>query len=207
MGPGMLRVPAATWALVVWAVACSAGCHSPLARSIPEEPLRLDTDIELITGLSVPEVRGPDGCGAQALATVLAHVDPGLDAATVADELPWHDFGATPVDLLLVARDRGCRAKIAHGSIELLARNVEAGRPILVMIDAAYEIRTLTSRLAFPRVMHWAVVSGMASDGSRVLLAAPHARHHVVDRDDFRRRWSRSANCMIILSRDSDATP
>ncbi len=207
MGPGMLRVPAATWALVVWAVACSAGCHSPLARSIPEERLRLDADIELITGLSVPEVRGPDGCGAQALATVLAHVDPGLDAATVADELPWHDFGATPVDLLLVARDRGCRAKIAHGSIELLARNVEAGRPILVMIDAAYEIRTLTSRLAFPRVMHWAVVSGMASDGSRVLLAAPHARHHVVDRDDFRRRWSRSANCMIILSRDSDATP
>ena len=203
----MLRVPAATWALVVWAVACSTGCHSPLARSIPEERLRLDADIELITGLSVPEVRGPDGCGAQALATVLAHVDPGLDAATVADELPWHDFGATPVDLLLVARDRGCRAKIAHGSIELLARNVEAGRPILVMIDAAYEIRTLTSRLAFPRVMHWAVVSGMASDGSRVLLAAPHARHHVVGRDDFRRRWSRSANCMIILSRDSDATP
>ena len=207
MGPGMLRVTVAAWALVVWAVACSAGCHSPLARSIPEERLRLDTDIELITGLSAPEVRGPDGCGAQALATVLAHVDPGLDAATVADELPWHDFGATPVDLLLVARDRGWGAKIAHGSIELLARDVEAGRPILVMIDAAYEIRTLTSRLAFPRVMHWAVVSGMASDGSRVLLAAPHARHHVVGRDEFLRRWSRSANCMITLSRDSDASP
>ncbi len=147
----MLRVPAATWVLVVWAAACSAGCHSPLARSVPEERLRLDADIQLITGLRVPEVRGPDGCGAQALATVLAHVDPGL--------------------------------------------------------DAAYEIRTLTSRLAFPRVMHWAVVSGMVPDGSRVLLAAPDARHHVVGRDDFLRRWSRSANCMIILSRDSDATP
>lgn len=207
MGSGMLRVPTAAWVLAIWVVACSAGCHSPLARSVPEEQLRLDADIELIAGLRVPEVRGPDGCGAQALATVLAHVDPGLDAAIVADELPWHDLGATPVDLLLVARGRGCVAKIAHGSIELLARDVEAGRPILVMIDAAYEIRTLTSRLAFPRVMHWAVVSGVAGDGSRVLLAAPHARHHVVGRDDFLRRWSRSANCMITLSRDSDASP
>jgi len=47
----------------------------------------------------------------------------------------------------------------------------------------------------------------VAADGSQVLLAARDARHHVVERDDFLRRWSKSANCMIIVTRKGEAGP
>ena len=95
-----------------------AGCFSsPLIGSEPEMALIASGEYELIESLNVPHVRGADGCGAQALATVLAHGDDNVDAAQLAEELPWHDLGATPIDLLLAARSRGREARIASGSV------------------------------------------------------------------------------------------
>lgn len=142
-----------------------------------------------------------DGCGAQALAAILAFDDPEIDAAELGETLPWHDAGATPVHLLLEARRRGRGASIARGSIDDLRAEVRADRPAMVMFDASPEVRTLFSRIPTTKVMHWAVVSGVAIDGGRVLLAAPGARHHVVDRADFQRRWARSDYCLIRIRR------
>ncbi len=183
----------------------SAGCVSPLQRSVAERTLREDGGYRMISNLAVPAVRGVEGCGAQALATVLAFGDASADSAELAERLPWHDVGATPVDLLLGARDRGCEAAIARGSWETLAVHVARGQPVLIMFDAAPEVRTLTGRIPTSRVMHWSVVSGMAADGSQVLLAARDARHHIVERDDFLQRWSKSANCMITVTRKGEA--
>jgi predicted double-glycine peptidase len=189
--------------VIVMAASCTA-CHSPLIGSVREDRLRETGDYHLVDNLDVPAVRGPEGCGAQALAAVLAFSNPAADAGALAEQLPWQNAGATPVDLLLAARERGYQAKIARGSWEALAEQTSGGRPVLVMIDAALEVRTLLMPISAPRVMHWAVVSGVARDGSRILLAARRARHHVVGRDDFLRRWSKSANCMLIVSRDRD---
>jgi hypothetical protein len=54
-----------------------------------------------------------------------------------------------------------------------------------------------------PKMMHWSVVSGVADDGSEVLLAAHGRRHHVVDRQEFLKRWSKSAECTIRVSKSS----
>ena len=72
---------------------------------------------------------------------------------------------------------------------------------MLVMLDVGVEVRTITMRIPSSKVMHWGALSGVAYDESKVLLAAPGERHHVVGRDDFLRRWARSDNCMIIVDR------
>ena len=197
---GILRQSAAL-CLGLAAPMCGAGCYSPFNFSFDEQRLLDKGDYAIVTGLDVPEARGPDGCGAQALAAVLVFNDPALNARELADELPWHTEGATPVDLLLAARDRGFEAKITRGSWEAIADNVEHGRPLLVMVDAAPEIRSLLFRIPMPKQMHWSVVSGVADDGSEVLLATRNHRHHVVGRDEFLKRWSKSAECTIRVSK------
>lgn len=178
----------------------AGGCFSPYYRSVDEQQLRLTGDYVILPDLVVPEVRGPDGCGAQALASVMAYHDPAADPAALAADLPWHEQGATPVDLLLAARERGFQATVASGTWEAVAECVRQGRPPLVMIDAAPEVRTLL-RFSTPRRMHWSVVAGMATDGSRVLLGARGGRCHVAERDDFLKRWSRSDNCLLVVTR------
>jgi ABC-type bacteriocin/lantibiotic exporter with double-glycine peptidase domain len=185
-------------------VAVAGGCSSPLLRSVPATELERRGRHHLIEGLVVPEVRGVEGCGAQALAAVLAFVDPGLDATALAEALPWHESGATPVDLLLAARDRGAEARIASGDWDGLVELVDADQPVLVMINAGFEVRTITARIPSSPVMHWAVTSGVATDGSEVLLGAPDDRHHPVRREEFLRRWSPSAHCMIVVTGGSD---
>lgn len=155
---------------------------------------------QLVANIDVPKVSGVEGCGAQALAAVMAHLDPSHSAADLANELPWHDVGATPIDLLLEARHRGFDAAIARGTLDALAENLNAGQPVLVMLDSGMHVRGLFMRYPTPRVMHWSVVSGIAADQSRVLLAAEDHRHHIASRDDFLQRWSRSDNCMIVVT-------
>ncbi|MHC4991216.1 MAG: hypothetical protein ACYTGC_09570 [Planctomycetota bacterium] len=146
-------------------VTAAAGCHSPVASTRPEQWLRDGGDYQLVTGLEVPRVSGVAGCGAQALATVLAF-GTSDDPSQLAEELPWHDTGATPIDLLLEARRRGYDAAVRRGSWPQLLERIEADRPTLVMFDAGVEVLTLHARIPTVQVMHWAVVSGSALDDS-----------------------------------------
>jgi hypothetical protein len=197
----MHRLRHGTLAAFALLVALGAGCSAPLAASTPEARLRAAGRYDFVDGLDVPRVRGVQGGGAQALAAAVAFAAGG-DARAIADALPWHDEGATPVDLLLAARDRGLAARIARGSWDDLEASVAAQRAALVMFDAAPKVRTIAGPVGLP-VMHWGVVSGVARDGSRVLLGAPEARHHVVRRDEFERRWDASARCLIVIDRAS----
>lgn len=176
-----------------------SGCVAPLTSSVSESRLEQSGRWRLISGIDVPCVRGIDGCGSQALAAVLAYYDPNIDAEALGEELPWHDDGATPVDLLLAARDRDFTAKVSRGSWEMLEQDVANDRPVLVMFDAAPEVYTITSRIPTTRVMHWGVVSGIALDGSQIAVASERARHHVIEREEFLKRWELSSNCRIAI--------
>ena len=196
-----LRTRLCLFAFLVIACCALPGCISPLSFSTSEAKLIASGEYLIVTGIEVPKVRGVSGCGAQALAAILAFGDPEIDPISLAEALPWHDEGATPVHLLLEARRHGREATIVRGSLDDLAVEARTGRPVLVMIDAAPEVRTLFARIPTTRVMHWSVVSGVAIDGEHVLLAAPAAHHHIVDRADFDRRWARSDYCMIRIER------
>jgi len=201
VGVVVLRCRTVLTLLAGAAILSVSGCYTPIQRGVDERQLIDSGAYRLITDLSVPPVRGAEGCGAQGLATVIAFFEPTTDPAGLADELPWHDVGATPVDLLLEVRRRGFGAAVARGSWEALVDHLEEREPVLVMFDAGVEVRMLAIRIPSTKVMHWGVVSGMALDGSELLLAARDHRHYVVDRADFLRRWSKSDNCMIVIRR------
>jgi hypothetical protein len=183
-------------ALLIAALLCGA-CHSPLLRTTPERELLSAGRHHVTRTLALPQTHGHEGCAAQAVAAVLAFADPSLDATALAAELPWHEEGASPVDLLLEVRRRGFAARLERGTWERVWALVQEQRPALVMIDAGPEMQTLTRSVPLVKAMHWAVVSGAARDGSTVLLAARGARHHVVRHDEFMRRWSAADQCLI----------
>ena len=197
-------MPGIQFIVAAWIIAAMTGC-SPLHRSVSEDDIIKADRHVLIEGIDVPKARGPKGCGSQALGAMIAFANPSLAAKSVADELPWHDEGATPVDLLLAARHRECEAVIARGTIEALKASIESGQPILVMLDAGLEARSLVFgfRYPTPKVMHWAIVSGVANDDSQMLLAAEKRRHYIASTEDFKQRWEKSDFCMIsIAARD-----
>ena len=77
-----------------------------------------------------------------------------------------------------------------------LAR-VDLGRQQLELLDSN---GTATANWPLPSDAGFAVFSGVAVDGSHVLLAARDRHHHVVGRDDFLERWSKSDNCLILIT-------
>lgn len=174
---------------------------SPLNRSVPEGDLIRSDRYQIIAGINAPKVEGPRGCGAQALAASLAHADPAQSAADIAGQLPWHKEGATAVELLLEARRRGFDATIERGTLERLTSLINGGQPAVVMIDAGPKVRGLFATLVDlpPKLMHWALVSGMARDQSQVLLAAVDHRHYIASQNDFLKRWAESDNCLIVV--------
>lgn len=181
-----------------------AGC-TPLNRSVDEAQLLRTGRYDLIVEIDAPKVRGLNGCGAQALAAALAHEDPQLSASEIASQMPWQNVGATPVDLLLEARRRGFSATVERGSIARLSEAVQAQDAALVMFDGGPKVRSIFSLFGLPpKVMHWSMVSGMARDGSQVLLAARGRRHYIAKREDFLTRWEKSDFCMIVVTRRSE---
>ena len=186
---------------MIGAAAGGAGGCSPFYRSVPEADLIKADKHVLVEGIDVPKSRGPNGCGSQALGAMIAFANPNQSANSLADQLPWHDEGATPVDLLLAARHRGCEAVIARGTMEALKTSIKSGQPMLVMLDSGLEARSIVFgfRWPTPNVMHWAIVSGVANDDSQVLLAAEQRRHYIASTEDFTRRWEQSDFCMISI--------
>jgi ABC-type bacteriocin/lantibiotic exporter with double-glycine peptidase domain len=188
--------------LVTSLALCTAtGCRAPLTRTADESKLVASGEYIVVQDLDVPSVHGPAGCGAQALATTLAHLEPQLDAQSLADELPWQDRGANPVDLLLEARHRGFGATVTRGTWDDLVQAVQEGQPPLVMIDSSFEVRMLFHYWPTVPMMHWAVVSGVAHDDSELLVAAEGSRHYLVDQQLFLDRWEKSSNCLIRVER------
>ena len=178
------------------------GCRSPLGKAVPEANLADREDYTLVRGLDAPAPRGPAGCGAQALATVYVSLDPAADPEAESEALPWHEVGATPVELLLAARARGFEAALAKGDWNALHTEVERGRTPIVMLDASRQVWAPWGWFdTGNRLYHWGVVSGLsAGEKQRVLLAADGGRHHVMPRALFEKRWSRAANCMIVVT-------
>src|SRR5262245_9864053 len=120
-GIRFIAPPRIVW--IIWIIAAMVGC-SPLHHSVAEADIIKADQHVLIEGIDVPKVRGPKGCGSQALGAMIAFANPSLAAKSVADELPWHDEGATPVDLLLAAQHLGCQAVIARGTMEALKASI-----------------------------------------------------------------------------------
>jgi hypothetical protein len=177
------------------------GCDVVLNKSQPISALAPARYYVLPT--TMPAELDKENCGAQALGTATASLSPpGIQFPSPLLHAWLHD-GATPVDILIVARMNGFTAEVQNAQWEALLHAVQSDARALVEIDSTMEVWTPFGFFSRPRsqsVYHWGAVTGFARDGSALLLAAPGGRDYIIYRDSFMRRWSRADYCLITIS-------
>jgi hypothetical protein len=177
------------------------GCDVVLNKSRPISALHPAHYYLLPT--TMPADLDKENCGAQALGTAAASLHPpGIVFPTPLLQVWQHD-GATPLDVLIVARMNGFTAELRDAEWLALLQAVQSNARALVEFDSTIEVWTPFGFLDRPRsqsVFHWAAVTGFARDGSALLLAAPQGRDYIIHRESFMRRWSRADDCLITIS-------
>jgi tetratricopeptide (TPR) repeat protein len=130
-------------------------------------------------------------CGPAALATVLqsSGVDVGPEDLTPLLYIPERQ-GTLQIELLSAARRHGRLAVLLEGSPEAIVRQLEQGRPVLVLQNLA---------LRSAPVWHYAVVVGYRPDGDRFVLRSGTERRQVVRRARFEATWRRAGNWAIAV--------
>lgn len=99
-------------------------------------------------------------CGPSALATVLGYYGEDVTPEEIAREVYRPDLrGAVSLDLALYPRTRGYRTRFLRGSAADVAAAVDAGRPVLVMVDYGF---------GGVHKFHYMVITGYGSRGVRV---------------------------------------
>jgi len=165
-----------------------AGCAAAPVKVTTSRRIAAARDV-IWLDLDVPDVRGAPGCGAQALAAVLAFHDRELVASDVAEALPWHAIEASADELIATARDNGREAAVLPPLLDDVIDELRSGRPVIVRLDE----RDLTDRQAAnaqtPTLRGWAVVGGWRDGDRAVLLARSGGRVLHLETAEFERRW------------------
>lgn len=180
-----------------------AGCNTVLNHSYPAatlSPQKYD-----LLPIQMPANLAKENCGAQALGAAAAALHPpGIEFPPPLLQAWQHD-GATPIDILLVARADGLQAELTQGQWDQFQQMIRQHGPqrLLVEFDSTIEVWTPFGFFRRPRsqaMYHWSAVAGMAKDGSALVLAAPDNRDYIIRRDSFIRRWSRADDCLITIA-------
>jgi ABC-type bacteriocin/lantibiotic exporter with double-glycine peptidase domain len=146
-------------------------------------------DFILVEGVPYLEQTRRDDCGAAALASLLAHRGievpmADIDAAVYTPVLR----GALLADLENFARGRGMTTRSGRGDLKFLQQQIEAGRPVLVLIQTGF------GPWSQP---HYLVVFGF--DQRRLLVHAGVAGSLFIEAGEFERRWSRMSRLFLYL--------
>ncbi len=181
------RAPPAFAALLVALVATS-GCASAWAGEAVERPGGED---HLLDGARVPEPVGATTCAAYGLAVALTIARPELaaDEAELADAMGGLAHGASLVEVVGFARSRGVAAALRCGDGTAVRTEVEAGRPVLVVVRSGGAAHVVT-------------VAGVGPSGSVAVVDA--GRCYLLDGPALDRR-RRGQAYVVLLGRDEGA--
>ncbi|MFU8814741.1 MAG: PA2778 family cysteine peptidase [Pseudomonadales bacterium] len=184
--PALVRRPAAL--ILAMLLAC-AGCAS-LGPPLASQPVELT---------ATPFHPQQDYlCGPAALATVLqpsgVNVHPD---ALIADLYIPERQGTLQVELAAAARRQGRLAVELGGTLGGIVRQLERGRPVLVLQNLA------TRRSP---VWHYAVVVGYQPDGNRFVLRSGRERRQIMAQSRFQATWKRADNWALVVV-DPEAEP
>jgi ABC-type bacteriocin/lantibiotic exporter with double-glycine peptidase domain len=146
-------------------------------------------DLTLVEGVPFIAQTRRDDCGAAALASLLAHRGIELpltriDAAIYTPVLR----GALLADLENFARGQGMETRAGRGDLMLVRQQIEAGRPVLVLMQKGF------GPWSQP---HYLVIFGF--DQRRLLVHAGFAGEVFIDNGEFERRWSRMSRLYLYL--------
>lgn len=170
------------------------GCRSPMSHAVDRATLGPEYTLVELPG--VPASSGNEGCGAQALAVAMGKFDAALDVQKACDALPWHERGATVIDIIAAARARGYNVWIKKGTLATLREHVAADHAVLVLLDVQTEIWSILGWLPTRARMHWCVVGGVSEHH---ILLEGRGTSYRVDTALFDARWERSARCAVVV--------
>src|SRR5207247_2100689 len=110
--------------LALWMITSSpAGASSPLRLDVPFFPDKTDQ------------------CGPATLAGVLSFWGKSINPQQLRQEMYLAKLhGTLPMDLMLTARAHGLKAEMVQGNLEMLRAELEAGRPVLVMLNTGFSM-------------------------------------------------------------------
>ncbi len=173
----------------------AAGCVTlrPAARVPSSRALALE-------GVPLTEF-GTQDCGAASLSAVLAYWGEEVSIDALDRELPKAaNGGVLSLDMLLAARERGFQAELVRGDRQTIAENLEAGRPLILMLrvlDAVGRRRDL---------YHYVIVDGFdpAADLVRVQYGDGSARWVSLDR--LARAWDDTDYATLVLQPAGEPT-
>jgi ABC-type bacteriocin/lantibiotic exporter with double-glycine peptidase domain len=130
-----------------------------------------------------------EGCGASALASVLARLGRPADPAELAREVATPGLkGALVTDLADAARRRGFDAEVVQPDTEGVAALVSSGTAVILLLDEG--------RLAWS-VPHYVVAFGILPEG--LLVHSGDRPERVVPWWDLERKRSKMANLALVV--------
>jgi ABC-type bacteriocin/lantibiotic exporter with double-glycine peptidase domain len=129
-------------------------------------------------------------CGPASLAGVLNHWGDPVTPQEIARDIYRDDIhGTVSLDLVLYARQRGFDARWYDGSVQALQQAVDAGEPLLLMLD--YGISLVST-------YHYLVVVGYSPQG--VLVNSGLEEHKHIAWEDFLGPWSRTEHWTLHIT-------
>lgn len=180
-------------AFVAWWAACVvAGCAAwvpPQTAALrAQAPAGLAARVELA---SVPFIaQTPLHCGPAALAMVLRHIGRDVDAEQLADAvfLPARG-GSLQAEMLAGARRHDAVAQRLPGQLQALLREVQAGRPVVVLQNLA---------LSFAPTWHYAVLVGYDLTREELVLRSGLTERETMSMRTFEHTWARGGHWAMV---------
>lgn len=168
--------------LLLWGSACSPFRHS--LRDAESGP-----SLQRISGVPYHPQEAREDCGPAALASLLNHRGGKVSVAEIGREVYSAKLGGTLLpDLENYARRQGYATRSGRGDLQLLRRNVAAGRPVIALIETGF---WAVSR------PHYIVVFGY--DDDRFLVHAGTREAVFIEAPELLNRWEKMNRLYLYL--------
>jgi len=133
-------------------------------------------------------------CAAGALSEVLNYLgDPVTEERLSRSLTRGRGGGVITVDLLLAARNRGYDTQLVRGDVDLLARELEQQRPLILMLRVLDAPGTDDDRF------HYVVLSGLDPEQRLVLVHFGDSRKRWVPIQAFQRPWAAGDYATLLI--------
>lgn len=167
------------------------GCAGPpLMDRATGVPAQSEASARRVTVPFFPD--DTDQCGPAVLASVLTYWGVRTDPVALKEEIYLPRLkGTLPLDLMLAAQARGLQAEIYEGGLDDLKSKLEAGRPLVALLDLGFAI--------FPQG-HYVVVTGYDDRRQGVYVHSSLEKDVFIPYERFLRSWDRTGRWTLLVA-------
>lgn len=131
-----------------------------------------------------------DQCGPATLAAILTFYGQTIEPKALREEMYTAKLhGTLPMDLLLTAKKHGLQTEMVRGDLETLKRELEAGRPVLAMLNLGFS--------TVP-VSHYVVVTGLDPQRHGILAHSAGKANQFFSNKKFLKAWEKADNWALL---------